>query len=309
MQLPVTVPYLSLPADHIGLNPPHHVAPENIQLGLVSLQVADLDRSLDFYTRVIGFAVHQRGDQDGRRHASLGVEGGPALLALSEKPGVRPAPHRGRLGIYHFAVLLPSQADLGRFIRHALAQGAHVGQSDHHFSEATYLQDPDGISIEVYRDRPRGDWRVTTQGEIIGGGDPLDRTALDAAAGDLPWRGLPSGTTLGHLHFYVGDLDSAARFYHDGLGLPKTTWNFPGALFLGAGGYHHHLGLNTWAAGSASSGHDDARLLTWELVLPDEMSVARAAQSLARAGFPTTATPTGLLATDPWGITVCLRPA
>lgn len=164
----------------------------------------------------------------------------------------------------------------------------HVGQSDHHYSEATYLQDPDGLSIKVYRDRSRDDWHVTEDGEIIGGGNPLDLTALMEAAGDTPWHGLPAGTKVGHLHFYVGDLDEAAHFYHDGLGFPKTTWTFPGALFLGAGGDHHHLGLNTWAAGSAPSGDDDARLLTWDLILPDDAALHATAISLEQAGFPVT---------------------
>jgi catechol 2,3-dioxygenase len=291
------------------VNPPRHSIPANVRLGPVSLQIADLGVSLDFYIHVIGFALHSRSEKGGQRRARLGTPDGQVLLELREKKGARYAPHRGRLGLYHFAVLLPTRADLGRFLRHALDLGVHVGQSDHHFSEATYLVDPDGLSIEVYRDRPRDAWRVTEHGEIIGGGNPLDLTALMRAAGDTLWQGLPVGTTLGHLHFYVGDLGEAARFYHDGLGFPKMTWTFPTALFLGAGGYHHHLGLNTWAAGSAPSGDDDARLLTWDLLLPDGAVVDHTARSLRAAGFEVTPAPDGLLSSDPWGITVRLRTA
>ncbi|PYE50546.1 VOC family protein [Deinococcus yavapaiensis] len=308
MNLP-TVPYLTLPFDQVGQNPTRHALPANVQLGPVVLQIADLDASLDFYTNVIGLHLHGR-EEGQARAARLGTPEGEVLIELREKKGVKYAPHRGRLGLYHVAVLLPTRADLGRFIRHALGLGVHVGQSDHHYSEATYLKDPDGLTVEVYRDRPRDEWRVTQDGEIIGGGDLLDLGALDEAAGDAPWRGVPTGTTLGHLHFYVGDLDEAARFYHAGLGFPKVSWSaFPSALFLGAGGYHHHLGLNTWAAGSAPSGDDDARLLTWDLVLPDEATVERTARSLRAEGFSVTVTPSGLLADDPWGITVRLRTA
>ncbi|UBV44760.1 VOC family protein (plasmid) [Deinococcus taeanensis] len=303
MNLPPTRPYPDVPPGRIGVTPPHHTLPAGLRLGPVVLQIADLHTSLAFYTRVIGLHVHQQHGQT----ATLGTPDGQVLLELREKRGVKRAPHRGRLGLYHFALLLPTRADLGRFIRNALDQGVHVGQSDHHYSEATYLQDPDGLSIEVYRDRPREAWRVSDDGQLIGGGDPLDLPGLLATAGEAAWTGIPNGTILGHLHFYVGDLDQAARFYHAGLGFPKTAWTFPSALFLGAGGYHHHLGLNTWAAGSAPSGDDDARLLTWDLLLPDQTTIDRTAASLQTEGFHVTHTPDGLLASDPWGITVRLR--
>ncbi|WP_052351828.1 VOC family protein [Deinococcus pimensis] len=302
-----TVPYHDLPPDRIGSNPRGHTLPANIELGGVVLQIADLDASLDFYTDVIGLRLLGRGTLTGDRSARLGTPEGRVLLELREKKGVRAAPHRGRLGLYHLALLLPSRADLGRFLRHALNLGVHVGQSDHHYSEATYLKDPDGISVEVYRDRAREEWRVTRDGEIVGGGDPLDLVALSEAAGDAPWTGVPEGTLLGHLHFYVGDLDEAQRFYHAGLGFPRVSWSvFPSALFLGAGGYHHHLGLNTWAAGSAPSGDDDARLLTWDLVLPDRSVLDRTVESLRSEGFPVTTGADGVLASDAWGITVRL---
>ncbi len=300
---PVTQPYSTLSPEQIGLPAPAFRLAD-APLGKVTLQVADLERSLAFYQNVIGLRLT---GQEGRT-ARLGVPGSETLLELREKPGVKFAPHRGRLGLYHLALLLPTRGDLGRFIEQALAQGVHVGQSDHHFSEATYLVDPDGISVEVYRDRPRGEWRVTAEGEIIGGMGPLDREALAQAAhteGDPVWRGMPAGTTMGHLHFYVGDLEAAAAFYHAALGLDKVTWSAPGALFLAAGGYHHQLGLNTWAAGSAPSGDDDARLLTWELRLP-ETDVARVAASFRAAGYATTEVDGGVQVNDPWGITLRL---
>ncbi|HWG85573.1 MAG TPA: VOC family protein [Deinococcales bacterium] len=309
MNFPQTIPYLDLPADRIGRKPTNHVAPATARPGTVTLQVADLERSLAFYQDVIGLHPLPATQTGGARHAKLGTRDGQHLLELREKPGVRPARHRGRLGLYHFALLLPDRAALGRFIRNALALGVHVGRSDHHYSEATYLVDPDGLSIEVYRDRPREEWRVTENGEIIGGGDPLDLDAVLEAAGDEPWTGVPDGTNVGHMHFYVNDLEEAARFYHDGLGLSKVTWTvLPSGLFLSAGGYHHHVGLNTWAAGSAPSSDEDARLLTWDLLLPDEASVRATADSLAAAGFPVeTNAEGGPVSRDPWGIAVRLR--
>ena len=118
--------------------------------------------------------------------------------------------------------------------------------------------------------------------------------------------GAPRGTKMGHVHFHVGDIAQAERFYHAGLGLDKIVWNYPGALFLSAGGYHHHVGTNTWAAGSPSATDNDARLLDWELVLPDEKSVAGAASSLENAGFSAERTNGAVLVSDPWGIRVRL---
>jgi catechol 2,3-dioxygenase len=278
-----------------------------VRVGAVSLQVADLDRSLGFYETVLGFRALARDDTAGGRSARLGAQGDSrVLLELHEKPGARPVPRRGRLGIYHFAILLPTRQDLGRFLRHATALGVHVGSSDHLVSEALYLVDPDGITVEVYRDRSRSEWTYEN-GEMVIGILPLDDQALIAAADGQPWRGLPQGTTVGHMHFYVGEIASAEAFYHAALGFDKVAWSLPGMLFVSAGGYHHHVGLNTWAAGSPIATDDDARLLFWELVLPNQASAAAAAESLRRAGYGVTASEEAFLARDPWRITVRLR--
>jgi catechol 2,3-dioxygenase len=287
----------------LGTPAPGFRLPDDIEIGRVRLQVADLGRSLEFYQEVIGFRAIAR--EPGR--VTLGAQGSDAvLLELVEKPGVRPVPRRGLLGIYHFAVLLPDRAALGRFVRHVAALGVHVGASDHGISEATYLVDPDGITIEVYRDRARSEWPVQ-DGEIWAGNLPLDFPGLAREGTDLPWTGLPAGTTLGHVHFYVGDLARAEAFYHRGLGFDVMIRNLPGALFVAAGGYHHHVGLNTWAQGSPVATDDDARLVDWELVLPDGAGVAAAAESLRAGGIQVEADPAGFVARDPWGITVRVR--
>jgi catechol 2,3-dioxygenase len=290
-----------------GIGTPGFRLPAEVRIGAVALQVADLDRSLGFYEKVLGFRLIAREDTPGGRSARLGAqEGERVLLELREKPGVRSVPRRGRLGIYHFAVLLPTRQDLARFLRHATALGVHIGSSDHLVSEALYLVDPDGITVEVYRDRPRGEWTYQN-GEVVAGILPLDVEDLLAAAGDQPRRGLPAGTTIGHMHFYVGEIPPAEAFYHTALGFDKIAWSMPGMLFVSAGGYHHHVGLNTWAAGSPVATDDDARLLFWELVLPDRPTTEAAAESLRRAGFGVTASDGAFLARDPWGISVRLR--
>jgi catechol 2,3-dioxygenase len=304
----VLLPYSSLPAKRIGVHPPTEL-PASIRLGTVHLAVANLARSLEFYQRVLGFALlSQSPAAEGQAAvAELGVAGtSQVLVRLQEQPGANPIPRRGRLGIYHLAVLLPTRADLGRFIKHVYSLGVYLGSSDHNYSEATYLTDPDGFTIEVYRDRLRSEWQVSEEGEIQSALDPLDEAGVLQAAGKAQWEGLPSGTTIGHLHFYTGSLPDAAAFYHQALGFDIETWSLSGALFVGAGGYHHHLGLNIWAAGSPVATDADARLLRWELWLPDAASRDAAAARLQAAGYPVDSTPEGPIATDPWGIRVLL---
>jgi len=280
--------------------------PAEARVGAVALQVADLERSLQFYQTVVGFRVIERDDAPGARTALLGPhQRDRVLLELHEKPGVRPVPRRGRLGLYHFAVLLPTRADLGRLLRHATVLGVHIGAADHAFSEAIYLVDPDGITVEVYRDRPRREW-PSRDGEMAAVSDPLDAEGLLSAAGEEKWQGLPAGTTIGHMHFYIGDIPTAEAFYHGALGFDKTIWTLPGALFVSAGGYHHHVGLNTWAAGSPVATDADAKLLFWELVLPDSAATGAAAERLRAAGYSVSSARGVPAATDPWGITVRL---
>jgi catechol 2,3-dioxygenase len=245
--------------------------------------------------------------------AVLGAHGDDwPLVALRQRTGARPVPRRGRLGLYHFAILLPERAALGRFLAHLEEIGAYAGMSDHFVSEAIYLTDPDGLGIEVYADRPRSAWthndRQLTMTTI-----PLDEESLLRAAkespGGLGWTGIPPGTVIGHVHLYVSDLERAARFYHIGLGLDKTVWNYPGALFLSAGGYHHHLGTNTWAAGAPVAEAQDARLLEWELFVPSVADADGAARSLTSAGATPSRDERSWIAPDPWGTTLRLLTA
>ncbi len=287
-----------------GIAPSGYRLPADIRLGPVTLQVADVDRSVAYYRDVLGLRVAEQ--TLGRATLTAHGEDRP-IVVLHEKQGATPVPRRGRLGLYHFAILLPDRAALGRFVAHLAQIGERAGASDHLVSEALYLQDPDGLGIEVYADRPRSQWRHE-QRQLVMSTEPLDLQALVRAAGGAAWTGMPAGTVIGHVHLHVGNIEAAEAFYHGGLGLDKVVWSYPGALFLSAGGYHHHLGVNTWAAGAAPATDDDARLLEWEIVLPSDADAAAALESLATAGNTVEREADGGgVARDPWGTAVRLR--
>lgn len=280
-----------------GIAPPGFRLPDATHLGAVHLQVADLGRSIDYYAGVLGTRVLDRTADA----AALGAQGDErVLIRLRQRAGARGA--RGELGLYHFAILLPDRAALGRFAAHLHRRGARVGMSDHLVSEAFYLTDPDGLGIEVYADRPRASWKHDGR-ELAMATDPLNVRSVIAAGGGIEWNGLPEGTTMGHIHLHVGDLPAAEAFYHAALGFDKMGWSYPGALFLAAGGYHHHLGTNTWSRGP-SAAPDQARLLEWELVVGDPGAAAAAARSLQAAGFDARDTESGWVTADPWGTAV-----
>lgn len=280
-----------------GIAPTGHRLPAATHVGRVRLQIADLERSIAYYETVIGLRVLRR---DGRVAYLAAQDDDRVLVELHERPGVRPMARRGLIGLYHFAILLPDRAALGRFLQHLADLGARAGMSDHFVSEAIYLTDPDGLGIEVYADRPRSAWRVEDR-QLAMTTIPLDAQDVVRAAEGRPWTGAPPGTTIGHVHLYVRDIDQAAAFYHEALGLDKVVWNYPGALFLSAGGYHHHLGTNTWAAEAPGASEADARLLDWELVLPDDAAVHAAAESLQAHGFTAVHGEHEVTTHDPWG--------
>jgi catechol 2,3-dioxygenase len=274
----------------------------------VRICVSNLDLSVAFYNKVIGLTVLEMGDTEvrGGRLAKLGASGGgPVLLELEQRSDVKPLGTETRLGLYHAAFLLPSRKALSGFVRHLLRLRVGFGSADHGVSEAIYLTDPDGLAVEVYADRPRSEWRVRDS-KILSGIEPLRFRDLPAVQEDS-WQGAPAGTTVGHVHFFGDDLIAAAAFYQDGLGMDQVMWSLPGALFLSAGGYHHHVGVNVWAAGSPQASDEEARLLFWELVLPDASEVERVAASMKAAGLLEATTPSGARAfVDPWGIRVAL---
>jgi catechol 2,3-dioxygenase len=275
--------------------------PDHTHVGAVHLQIRDLGRSVEYYQGVLGMHVVERG----ARRASLGTRDATPLVYLSEKAGVTPAPRRGRFGLFHFALLLPDRVALGRFAAHVLRLGFRPGMADHAVSEALYLTDPDGLGIEVYADRPRTSW--THRGdEFVMTTEPLDIGSLMTAGEGNDWGGAPEATTMGHVHLHVGDLVRAEAFYHRALGLDKTVWSYPGALFLSAGGYHHHVGTNTWSPGP-SAGVDEAKLLEWELVVPGRRHTDNVAERLRTNGCVVDDASDGVRTSDPWGTQVHIR--
>jgi len=284
-----------------GIPPDGFRLPAATRLGRVSLQVSDLDRSLEYYEKVLGFRVTMRDAGT----ATLSPHGDDvALVTLSARVPLGPTARRGTLGLYHFAILLPDRSALGRFVAHLTALRVNAGTADHAVSEAVYLSDPDGLGIEVYADRPRETWQRNGR-QLHMTTEPLDLVDLVAAGGRQPWAGMPAGTLIGHVHLHVGDLDRAAAFYHSGLGFDKTVWEYPGALFLSAGGYHHHLGTNTWVSGPPAA-EDQPRLLSWEIVVPRAEEADAAARNLSNAGYDVTPHDGGWSAVDPWGTRVVM---
>jgi len=213
--------------------------PHDAHIGQVSLTVRDLERSLSFYREVLGFVELGPG--------RLGPAGGRVLIELHERKDAIVKPRRSA-GLFHFAILVPSRAALGRSLRRlAETRWPMSGAADHLVSEALYLNDPDGLGIEIYRVRPRDTWRMAN-GELAMATDPLDLEAIhDEPGAEAPWNGLEAGTIMGHVHLHVPHIDTAEAFYCGRIGFDPIVRRYPGALFVSAGGYHHHLGLNTWA--------------------------------------------------------------
>jgi catechol 2,3-dioxygenase len=276
--------------------------PADTRLGAIWLRAGDIGLLRDFYERVIG--LRAIASEDGV--TALGA-GDASRVELVSDPDAPPRPPR-TTGLFHLALLVPARADLTRALRRVFENGWHLsGASDHLVSEALYLSDPEGNGIELYRDRPREEWPREGD-EVAMATLPLDLEDLLAEPGagdDAP--AMPAGTVLGHVHLQVKDLDSAAAFWVDALGLDVTASLYPGALFVSAGGYHHHVGLNTWAGVGAPRPPAGARGLDrFELVLPDAASAAAAGERLA-AVAEVRDEDRGLLVEDPSGNAVLVR--
>ncbi|HXG38097.1 MAG TPA: VOC family protein [Bacteroidota bacterium] len=242
--------------------------PATTSIGHVHLQIADLDQALAFYETLLGFRLHRR-EQNRAQLSATGFA--PAQIILSELPGARPKPAR-TTGLFHVAIRLPNRKELARLLKR-LAEHRYpfTGFSDHGVSEALYLNDPFGLGIELYCDRPREEWPMEN-GKLRMYTQPLDVEGLlaEVESESSEWNGIAPGTDIGHVHLHVSDLGKAEEFYCRRMGFEVTERGYPGALFVSAGGYHHHLGLNIWAGRGAPPPPSDAvGLLAYSIVIPD----------------------------------------
>lgn len=274
--------------------------PDTLRLGVAELAVSDLGRSVAFYEQVVGLRTVDRASHV----ATLGGTGGSAVLRLVETPGARPKP-KDAIGLFHVAILLPERRDLAVVLARLARDRVRLGASDHLVSEALYLDDPDGNGLEIYRDRSKAEWpyrdgalRMATEpmaaqevlAELSPGAD------LDAA--------MPAGTVVGHVHLQVGDLAAARSFWIDAVGFALTT-TYPGALFMSAGGYHHHVAANVWSSrGRGPAPEDSAGLRSFEVMLPDANALDVVAARLEARGARSLRDERGLTAADPWGSTL-----
>ena len=246
----------------IKANNPFGLEPRTT-VGKVTLNVADLAMLTDYYERVIGLTTLERSSST----VEMGVAERP-LLRLVEQPNGKQ--YRNSVGLYHFALLLPTRSELGRWLKHmATNQYAITGGSDHLVSNAIYLNDPEGNGIEVYWDLPSEDWLYDKDNNIKIGSYPLDYQALGADAAEGAFERMPDGTTMGHVHLQTNDVTQTVDFFTSVLGFDAMN-RMPSAGFVGVGGYHHHLGINEWQSkGSSRPPEGSLGLQHYEIVLPN----------------------------------------
>lgn len=271
-----------------------HLLPDDLTLGAVHIAVSDLERSLSYYQTSLGFKVHRR---DGST-AYLGA-GGADLLVLTEQPNAKPL--QRWTGLYHFAILVPSRLELAQVLRRLIETRTPLGGfADHLVSEAIYLNDPDGNGIEIYRDRPRTDWYDKT-GRFVMGTEQLD---IDGVLAELKnasgtWAGLAPDTVLGHMHLKVASISDAKAFYVGVLGFDVMA-SMGSALFLSAGGYHHHLGMNIWESANAPAAPADAvGLREFVVNLRSQAELDKVLARIQAANLPIEQHPQGWLLRDP----------
>ena len=237
---------------------------EQTQIGKVVLKVANLEKMIAFYTQVIGLSLIEKNQQTARLGTTEKI-----LLELIKVEN--PLPLTRKTGLFHVAFLLPTRKDLGNTLIHYLQSNAPIdGASDHGYSEALYLTDPEGNGIEVYCDKPKSEWDIREDGEIVGITKEMDAEGVVAAA-DSQQSSFPTGTIVGHVHLKVADLAQTETFYTQVVGLSLKN-NFGNqAKFFAAGDYHHHIGSNTWMGkGVPPMADNDLGLAYYTFVLPDK---------------------------------------
>jgi catechol 2,3-dioxygenase len=276
--------------------------PAATTMGPATLRVADEGRALALYRDLIGLELIERANSK----IALGA-GGKPFLFLDVVPGTTPRP-RHATGLYHVAILLPDRAALGQTIARLSDAGIKLGAADHNVSEAIYLWDADNNGLEIYRDRPRAEWQWN-DGLVTMGSAPLDFAGIIAEGARKRTNAqLPAKSRIGHVHLQVGDIEEAERFYCGILGFARTA-EWRGALFVSAGGYHHHLGLNVWESNNGPLPPKTAAGLEQFVVeLPDEADVAAVRARIELAGLPLEQAGPAFVVRDPWQTEIRIAP-
>ncbi len=279
---------------------------KHISLGEVKLKVSQLERSIPFYEEVVGLKVLQHDAANGV--VTFTADGKHTLLVLEEVPDAVVPQRRSYAGLYHFALLLPDRRSLSLALRNLIQSGIHIGQADHLVSEALYIADPDNNGIEIYADRPREEWKRDAGGNYVMASDPIAWESLLAESEGLEWSGLPQGTVIGHVHLHVGDLPVSKAFYVGKLGFDVVgDYAQMSAVFVSAGGYHHHLGLNIWAGvGAALPPANTVGLSYFTIVFPTSASREALLGHLRSEGANVQALGSAFVVHDPSGIAIHL---
>lgn len=272
-----------------------HQAPQ-IYVSHVTLKVFDLNRSITFYTEVLGFKILNQTPTS----SDLTANGSTSLLTIHQPKNVVPRPTR-TTGMYHFALLLPQRSDLADFLAHFITIGLPFGASDHAVSEAIYIRDPDGNEIEIYADRAPEEWSWPKE-EVKMTIDPINEPELLALRNPEGWQGLPKKTIMGHIHLHVAELQKTADFYTKGLGFNIVSRYGDQALFLSTGNYHHHIALNTWMGVGAPTPPANSRGLDfYTIVYPEAATRKQALQNLKSLGATVNEKDNNFLTVDPAG--------
>jgi len=270
------------------------------RVGRVALTVRSLEETLPFYRDVVGLALHEHTGGS----ATLGAPDRP-LLELFEAPTAQERPPTAA-GLYHYAIRVPTRPALGAALERIEANWQLDGASDHGVSEALYLHDPVGNGIEIYWDRPREEWPEDGQGGVAMETAPLDLDAIRRLSND--GATLPVDTVVGHVHLEVTDISAARAFYVDALGMNVRAQYGADALFLAAGDYHHHVGLNTWNGRSEPMSEGTVGLAWYELIVPDASELRRVVNRLLENGVDVRGDVGKLRVEDPSGISIRMQP-
>lgn len=279
---------------------------KDTHIGSVTLKVRNLEKSVRFYTETIGLRLLTKSHSV----AELTADGKTPLIILEGNSALQQRPVKSA-GLYHLALLVPTRKDLANILYHFIETNTQLlGASDHKFSEAIYLQDPENNGIEVYRDVDRTEWVRDERGKLPAVSEPLDVQGLLNERETNAWNGLPPNTVMGHVHLNVVSVQEAEHFYVKVLGFEEQTRMAHHALFISAGGYHHHIALNIWNGPNTVAAPDDATgLLQYEIIVPGKQELQKLINALEQDETPYIVEGDRIFLKDPAGNGVVIKPS